>query len=346
VSLLKSKSLKVVALILLLILAGVGGFFYNIFYGANTFDGEKKSFFVSKEETWEGIVDSLAAQGVIRNRDWFDLVVQLYRKGTTAIVGKYEFKSGISNAAIYHSLIFGRNIAPINVTLKEGRRMEQYARTFQRSLGIDTMRFLALVNDESFTRSLGVNAKNLEGYLSPNTYAFRWQADEEEIVKRLVHQTELLFADSMKERARELQMSIHQVITLASIIEGEAFLEEERATISGVYHNRLAKGMRLEADPTIQFLIPDGPRRVLFRDLSIKSLYNTYMNSGLPPGPICNPRQASILAALYPEKHGYLFFVANGKGGHRFARDYDGHVNNVRKFKRERAEQIRNMRVG
>ncbi len=342
-SVLRSKIFRLAALTLLAFAVAAGIFLYNIFYGANTFDVEKKSFYVSKEEPWSRIVDSLSAKGIIRSRDWFDVVVRLYRKGTTANVGKYEFKSGISNAAVYHSLIFGRNIVPINVPLKEGRRMAHYGRALHRTVGIDTVKFLRLVNDETFTRSLGVNATNLEGYLFPNTYAFNWRADEEDVIKRLVQQTARQFTDSMQVRMKELRMSIHQVLTLASIIEGEAFLDDERPTISGVYHNRLRKGIRLEADPTIQFLLSNGPRRILFRDLEIRSPYNTYMNIGLPPGPICNPRHASIMAALYPEKHGFLFFVANGKGGHWFARDYAGHMNNVRKFKRERAAQIRSM---
>ena len=136
-------------------------------------------------------------------------------------------------------------------------------------------------------------------------------------------------------------MSLHEILTLASIIEGEAILDDERTTISGVYHNRLRKGMRLQADPTIQFVISNGPRRVLFDDLQIKSPYNTYLYSGLPPGPISNPRVASIHAALYPAQHDYLFFVSNGRGGHWFARNYDGHMINVRRFRKEREAQIR-----
>jgi UPF0755 protein len=336
----------------LFMLVGIGAalaaaaYVYNVFYGANDFDAEKGIFFVSKGDQWEDIVDSLVAGGVIRNRALFDFVVRVYRKGKTPIVGKYEFKRGISNAAVYHSLIYGRNIVPINVVLKEGRRLHYYARAFHRTIGIDTSKFLNLATDPPFVHSLGVDANTLEGYLFPNTYAFNWQTSEEDILKRLVQQTTNVFDDSLKARARELKMTMHEILTLASIIEGEAFLDDERPIISGVYHNRLNKGMRLEADPTIQYIISDGPRRILFRDLEIKSPYNTYMNSGLPPGPICSPRLASILAALYPAHHQYYFFVANGRGGHWFARDFAAHQVNVRKFQRERAAQLRSMGEG
>lgn len=336
-----TKSLLLAAL---LIVIGGGAFLYNIFYGANDFDAPKKILYVSKGEQWEHVVDSLVARGVIRNRAWFNWVVQAYRKGTTPIVGKYEFKSGISNAAVYHSLIFGRNIVPINVVLKEGRRIHYYARAFHRTVGIDTMKFVTLATDPVFVHSLGIDANTLEGYLFPDTYAFHWQAREEEILKRLVHQTKKVFDDSLKARAKELKLTMHEALTLASIIEGEAFLDDERPIISGVYHNRLRKGMRLEADPTIQYIINDGPRRILHRDLEIKSPYNTYLNRGLPPGPICSPRLASILAALYPTAHQYYFFVANGRGGHWFARDFAAHSVNVQKFRRKRAAQIRSMK--
>lgn len=342
-----SKPFKIVAAIFFAIVLIAGAYFYNVFFGANNFaDAERKSLYVSKGESWKQIVDSLEAKGFVRNRQWFDVVVSVFNKGTETHVGKYEFKSGISNAELYNNLRLGRGIVPIAVTLKEGRRAESFSRTLHRTLGIDSVRFMNLVSDESFTNSLGVEAKNLEGYLAPNTYSFNWQTDEDEIIKRLVKQTERIFDDSLLHRAKALGISVHSVLTLASIIEGEAILDDERTIISGVYHNRLRKKMKLEADPTVQFIIPDGPRRLMHSDLQIRNPYNTYMNYGLPPGPISNPRTASIVAALYPAKHEYLFFVANGKGGHWFSKDYVGHMNNVRKFRRERtAGKLKNQSV-
>lgn len=339
--------MKVLGLMIAAVVLVGGIFLYNVFYGANDFgEGERKVFIVSKGEEWHQIVDSLEAKGIIRNRTWFEWVVRIAGRGTHTQVGKYEFPSGISNMELYNSLRLGKNIFPILVTLREGRRAVSFSRAFARMLGIDTLRFMNLVQDESFARSLGVEAGNLEGYLAPNTYSFNWQADEAEIIKRLVKQTEAIFDDTLRRRAQELKMSVHEVLTLASIIEGEALIEDERPLISGVYHNRLRKGMKLQADPTIQFIIPDGPRRILFRDLAIQSPYNTYMHDGLPPGPINNPSVASIRAALYPAHHEYLFFVANGKGGHWFSTSYAGHMNYVRRFRRERAEQIKNQEIG
>lgn len=336
------RILKWVGVLTGLLAVGAGIVLYIVLYAGNSFSGvAKREFYVNKGMTWNDVVDSLDASGIIRSRQLFEWAVLISRKGTGTHVGKYVFKSGISNSELYNDLRRGTGIVPISVTLKEGRRMATFARAFARTIDIDTSRFLALVEDPEFCASLGVSARNLEGYLSPNTYQFNWQSDEEEIIKRLVKQTDKIFTDELLARARKLRLTKHQVLTLASIIEGEAYLDEERARISGVYHNRLRKGMKLEADPTIQFLLPDGPRRVLLRDLQIKSPYNTYMYYGLPPGPISNPREASIIAALYPEQHPFLFFVADGKGGHWFSKDYNGHLNNVKRFRRERAERIR-----
>ncbi len=338
---LSTRTVKVVFVgtVVLVVLAALAVSY--VLYGPNTFSDEKKIVVVSKGQTWDQIVETLEREGIIRSRTMFEFTVKILRRGKQVHVGRYEFPSGISNIDLYNNLRLGRGMVPITVTLREGRRAEAYARVLARSLGVDSARIMQLVHDEQFVRSLGVEASNLEGYLFPDTYFFGWQTEEEDILKRLVQQTFRVFNDSLRERAAALGMSLHQILTLASIIEGEAFFDDERARISGVYHNRLRKGIKLEADPTIQFLLPDGPRRILYRDLQIQSPYNTYRNYGLPPGPICSPGAASIRAALYPEQHNYYFFVADGKGGHWFATTYAQHLANVRKFRRERAEQLR-----
>ena len=135
-----------------------------------------------------------------------------------------------------------------------------------------------------------------------------------------------------------MNMTKHEAVTLASIIEGEAIYDSERAKISGVYHNRLKIGMKLQADPTIQYILPDSPRRLLNRDLKIKSPYNTYLNYGLPPGPINSPGENSIIAALYPEKNDFIFFVATGGGYHTFTTNERDHNKAKKKLQRMRRE--------
>ena len=133
-----------------------------------------------------------------------------------------------------------------------------------------------------------------------------------------------------------MDFTFHQVLTLASIIEGEAVLDHERSIVSALYHNRLRSRMRLQADPTIQYIIPDGPRRLFSADLEIESPFNTYIVWGLPPGPVNNPGLKSILAALYPAQVDYLYMVANGDGSHTFSRTMDEHLRAKRRFDRIR----------
>ena len=152
-----------------------------------------------------------------------------------------------------------------------------------------------------------------------------------------------VFDDSLRARMEALSFDMHKVVTLASIIEGEAVLASERATISAVYHNRLERRMYLQADPTIQYIIDDGPRRLLNRDLEIDSPYNTYMYPGLPPGPVNNPGLACVRAALYPDTTDVLYMVANGDGAHVFSRTMREHLEAKAKFDRIRRRIRRNL---
>jgi UPF0755 protein len=284
-------------------------------------------------------VDSLDAKGIIRSRALFVFAAKVCGGTERIHVGKYVFDSGISNVKLFLALREGEGSKLISVRLPEGYRARTQARILARTIGIDSAKYVDLVYDKSFTNSLGIDGPSLEGYLLPETYSFYWQQNEEYVIRRLVDQFRLFYDDSLRARAKEFGWTTNQVVALASIVEGEVVLDEERETISGVYHNRLRKKMRLEADPTIQFIMEDGPRRVLYSDLKIDHPYNTYRNRGLPPGPVNNPGKASILAALYPVKHKYLFFVANGDGGHWFSTSYAGHLRNVRKYRKNRTQR-------
>jgi UPF0755 protein len=325
-------------LIVVVILLGIAGVaFYEAFYSPNHFsDASEKTFYVSKGQTFASVVDSLEAAGIIRNRTSFIFVAKL-RGGTTKVqIGKYKFGTGISNYDLLLAITEGKNVALVSVTIPEGLMARQQAHILARTIGIDSVRFVSLVHDEALAHSLGISSRSLEGYLFPETYSFYWQPDEQEVITRLVRQYQAFYDDSLQARASDLGWTTNQVMTLASIVEGEAVLAEERPIISGVYQNRLRKGMRLEADPTIRFMIEEGPRRILYSDLEVNNPYNTYRNRGLPPGPINNPGGASIRAALFPARHNYLFFVANGKGGHWFSSTYAEHQRYVRKYRRER----------
>jgi UPF0755 protein len=332
--------LRVGGIVLLVVIAAVGWLTYDVFYGGNTFaSGGTKVFFVSRGQAFGTIADSLEASGIVRDRALFVFVGKIFGGTDRMQVGKYEFSSGVSNLDIFLALREGKGALTIPVLLPEGSRARRYAGRLARTIGTDSSRYMSLVNNERFARSLGIGRSSLEGYLMPDTYNLTWQQDEESIIRAQVGEFWKTFTDSLKERAREIRLSMHEVVTLASIIEGEVVLEYEAERVSGVYHNRLKKGMLLQADPTIQFFVENGPRRLTYADLKVDHPYNTYRKKGLPPGPVSNPGRNSIVAALYPENHKYIYFVANGKGGHSFSTSYSEHLKHVRKFRRDRARR-------
>jgi len=283
------------------------------------------------------VADSLESTGVIRNRWSFELVGRILGFTKSIKVGKYLFVTGQSNFDILRDINYGKSRLIIPVTIPEGWPLDKIALRFKHELGIDEKIFLSLCQNEIFIHDQGINAHSLEGYLLPETYSFYWQPDEQEILTRILNGFNQFYNDSLIQRQKVLEKTQSEILTLASIVEAESNMDEERPRVSGVYWNRLKKKMRLEADPTVQYALGEG-RRLRFLDLEFDSPYNTYRHAGLPPGPINNPGKLSILAALYPEQHEYLFFVATGTGGHRFAKSYSDHQKNIRLYHRTRRE--------
>lgn len=312
-----------------------------VLFGPNAFTGGgERVVYVSRGQSFASVVDSLDSKRIIRSRLQFMAMARVLGGAEKVQVGKYLLQSGISNMEIFVMLRSGKGNQLIHVTVPEGSRIRGQARIFSRALGIDSTKYARLAFDTLYARSLGIDAGSLEGYLLPDTYEFSWEQEEREILRREVEAFQRFFNDTLRAKCREFGWDVHQTVTFASIVEGEAVLDEERPVISGVYHNRLRKGMRLEADPTIQYVLEDGPRRLTFADLKSNTPYNTYRYQGLPPGPVNNPGKASIMAALYPQGNGYIFFVANGRGGHWFTRTYDEHLHYVRIFRRERRLRV------
>lgn len=319
----------------------LGIFIFYVLWYPNTFPEPRgKIITISKGMSFRALADSLEIHGIIRNKWSFSLAGRMLGLTKSIRVGKYLFYSGISNESLLRDISKGKSRIVTAVTIPEGWRLEQIAQRYAKELGVDADRFLRLCSDTAFLRRQGVEVNSAEGYLLPETYSFYWQPDEEEIVKRMIEGLFTFYVDSLRERQTALKVSLHQVLTLASIVEAESVTEEERPRIAGVYWNRLKKNMRLEADPTVQYAL-GRERRLLYRDLDISSPYNTYRRKGLPPGPINNPGKASILATLYPEEHSYLYFVSNGYGGHRFASSYSEHQRNVQLYRKTRREQQR-----
>lgn len=328
---------RLVIIVAFLLVMGVFSI-YEILWAPNTFEGDR-FINVSKGETFKQVVDSLEHAGIIRSRLLFDIAGRIEALTTTMQIGKYRFRTGMSNNEILKDIHLGTTVELIAIHIPEGIRTSRQARIFARYLGVDSARFMHLVNDSTFAHSIGVLSTTLTGYLMPKTYNFFWQTDEEEIFKTMVGEFWKVFDDTLRERTKALGFSITEVLTMASIVELETSVDSERSMIAGVYYNRLRKHMRLQADPTVQFILDDGPRRLHYSDLDRESDYNTYLHPGLPPGPINNPGAASILAALYPTRHKYMFFVATGVGGHKFSQSYSEHKRAIHNFRKMREVQ-------
>lgn len=311
---------------------------YFVFWAPNTFEGDR-FIIVSKGESFSQVADSLAQSGVVRSRLLFVTAGRVLGLTTRMRIGKYRFRSGLSNREILDDLQRGKSVVSVTLSLQEGLKTARLARMYHRSLGIDSSRFVSLASDPDFIRGVGVEGKTLEGYLLPNTYSFYWQADETEVLKGMVGSFWKFFNDTLMTRLKKRKMTLSDVLTMASIVEWETAIDSERAIVAGVYFNRLARRMRLDADPTVQYILGDRPRPLKRSDLRRESPYNTYLHYGLPPGPLNNPGKASILAALYPKRHRYLYFVANGSGGHTFSVSYGEHQKAVRKLQKLRKEQ-------
>jgi UPF0755 protein len=285
-------------------------------------------------------VHDLAGAGVVNHPLLFKIAGRILGDEGKIRSGKYSFESGISNLDLLCSMTEGRSFAHLSITFQEGIRSDQIAHLLQQEAGIDSAQFMKIVLDTSLIGIPGHDAVSLEGFLMPDTYEFSWQDDPRDAAGKMVKEFRAFFNDSLVRRCAELHCSIREVITVASIVEGETRVDSERSIVAGVYYNRLKKHMRLEADPTVRYLLPPGTRAVHYGDLDINSPYNTYRNYGLPPTPINNPGRSSILAALSPDHHQYLYFVADGNGGHRFARSFEDHLKNVRNYRKGRVAAL------
>lgn len=329
----KRRVIKILAILAFVVF----GIFWVILWLPNTFEGDR-FIIVSRGETFASVVDSLEKAGILRSRSTFKIAGRILDLTTKMQIGKYRFKSGMSNQEILEDLRNGHTIEMISVTIPEGLHVRRQAQILRRYVGIDSSRYVDLVEDAAFIRELGLDAPTLEGFLMPNTYRVYWQSDEKDIIRKMIEGFRTVFDSAMIVRAKNRGMSVREVLTIASIVEGETRIDSERAIVAGVYYNRLQKRMLLQADPTIQYVLEGGPRLLRRSDLQVQSPYNTYLHHGLPPGPVNNPGKAAILAALYPRRHRFLFFVANGEGGHTFTRTYDDHRKAIRQYQRRREE--------
>ncbi len=269
------------------------------------------------------IAHTLATGGIIHSPLLFVLTARGLQMDRSLRAGQYDLAPGMSVLEILHRLQKGSDF---RVTLPEGLTAREMADTLHAAIGLDTGEFLAAVRDSALREELGVTTPTLEGYLFPDSYKILPDMTPREIVAQMTRRFARLYGDEFGDARPPQGLTRQQAITLASIVEAEAHVPEERPHIAAVYLNRLRTRMRLQADPTVAYALGGRRERIYYKDLAVDSPYNTYRHEGLPPGPIANPGLASVRAVFHPlQPNDDLFFVATGDGHHIFTRTLAEH---------------------
>jgi len=306
---------------------------YFTFFTPNYYKGQSPvKVEVKKGETVSEIANILYAKGIIPGKTNFKIAVFLYGAEHRIKAARYFIPNGLSYLDLVDYFVEGKGDLLKAVVVVPGSSLNVVASTLSSDVFADSTEILKLSRSRAFLDSLGVDAPSLLGYILPRRYDIYERSSPNEVLRELYSGFRNFMTDSLKQRAKRIGYSVPQIITMASIVEGETNKKSEMPVIAGVYYNRLRAGMKLQADPTVEFAKQGRWVRLNNNDLKIKSAYNTYLNYGLPPGPINNPDKTAILAALYPNKNNYMYFVADGSGGHKFTSNYQEHLSNAGKY--------------
>jgi len=303
--------------------------------------GDPVRFAVPRGSGMSAVADTLDARGVIGSPVAFKAYARIKGAASRLQPGVYEVRPGAAFDLILRKLTTG-DVVRTRLVIPEGWELRRIAPRLAKITGEPADSVLSRLMDPAQTERYGVPGPTLEGYLYPATYVFPVGTGLDGILRELTGEYKRLWTPQMREQAQALGMDEREVVTLASIVEKEAKVWTERPTIARVYHNRLERGMRLEADPTVQYALGEHQRRLLRRHIEATAddPYNTYRNSGLPPGPIASPSRGAIEATLNPADHDYLFFVARANGTHVFTRTFNEHLREVARYRAEmRAQQ-------
>jgi UPF0755 protein len=274
--------------------------------------------------SFRAAADSLHRAGLVALPQLFRVYAKLRGEDRDIKAGTYLLQRGLGWQRLVDALRAGEGLER-RVTIPEGWSLVEIVPQLVRTLGCPEDSVRAAVEDTALLHQLDIPTKTLEGYLFPDTYIFSYGTSPRVAVREMVRRFSEIWRKEWEERLQQLAMSRHDIVTLASIVEKEARLPEERPVIAAVYYNRLRAQMPLQADPTVQYALGAHRDRVYYKDLGVDSPYNTYRHPGLPPGPIASPGRASIEAALYPASVPYLFFVAHPDGHHEFRTTFKGH---------------------
>ncbi|UOQ76263.1 endolytic transglycosylase MltG [Hymenobacter sp. 5516J-16] len=312
-------------------------YFYQVFFTPNVETKGRPTYVVVRRgESAKAVLDSIEATGVIVDKLSLHFVARLMKYEQLVKPGRYELKDGYTNRQLINDLRTGSNKLPLLLTFQNIRLREDLARKLSTTIDAQPSQFDSLLSSPSYTKSLGFDTTSILTMFIPNTYELLWNTSADNLMRRMKKEYEKFWTPERDAKRKQLGLSREQVSILASIVEAEQQQHaDERPRVAGVYLNRLKRGMKLQADPTVVYANHDFTiKRVLNVHLAKDSPYNTYKYAGLPPGPINLPSIASIDAVLNPESHDYLYFCAKEdfSGYHAFARNEQEHLVNARRY--------------
>jgi len=295
-----------------------------------------KVIFIKKGTPLGRVGEVLEEEGIIANRYFFVFLTTILGKKAKIKAGEYEFQTPVLPLEVLAALAKGQ-VKRHLVTIPEGFTLSQIGQLLDHLNLVEKEKFFQKTSSPAFIDALGLSqlaGPTLEGYLFPDTYHLLREMDPEEAIQMMVHQFRKVFGPEFAHWASELGISEREVVILASIIEKETSLPEEKPLISAVFHNRLRKRIPLQSDPTVIYGIRNFNGNLTKEDLMRPSPYNTYLLAGLPPTPICNPGRDSLLAAVHPAPVSYLYFVSKNNGSHHFSSDIEEHNRAVWKYQK------------
>jgi UPF0755 protein len=289
---------------------------------------------IPEGSSYQQVATLLKREHLIRNRLAFILLGKSKAADRKIHPGEYDLNAAMSAEDILSKLLAGRVVLH-PITIPEGFTMTQIGQLLGQLNITDMAEFQHLVRDAAFIESLDIQATSLEGYLFPDTYHFARGTKAKEVIRTMVDGVKRVWTPDLQERAKQLNLTLHEVLTLASVVEKETGVQEERELIAAVFHNRLRRNIPLQSDPTVIYGLTAFDGNLRKRDLSNASPYNTYRFHGLPPGPIASPGAHSIRAALFPSRASYLYFVSRNDGTHHFSSSLEEHNRAVEKFQKQ-----------
>ena len=333
----KNLFLKI-ALVFILIILVTAAFvlpkLYSKYFKANTNVTAKTYLYIPTKATYQQVLDSIDKHQLFIDKASFLSLAEDRDFKTRFKSGKYPFEKGLNNRQILNMLVAGNQEA-VDLSFRNIRLKEKFVATASKKLEFDSTSLIQLLDSVEFVESYGFNKENIYTMFIPNSYQMYWNISGKDFFIRMNKEYLKFWNNERLTKAKALNLSPQDITILASIVDSEALMDKEMPTIAGLYLNRLNKGIKLEADPTVIFANNDFTiRRVLYRHLRKESPYNTYLNLGLPPGPITMPSINAIDAVLNHQSHNYIFMCAKEdfSGYHNFATNLSEHLANAKKF--------------